>query len=302
MVSAFTRATELKATPIEVIDKTRDILGESAVWDAQDQVLWWVDGIGCNIHCLNHSSGKKRSWNFNEEVGSIGLRAAGGLVVGMRSGLFTFDPGDGELTEICRPDADFPDHRFNDGKVDRSGRFWTGTIKAAEYEPRGRVFRLNPDRTTKMFLQGITCVNGLSFSPDNRLMYFSDSFSRKIEVFDYDDIDGEIYNRRFFAEVALGRGVCDGATVDADGCLWSANANGWCVTRYDPHGKVDMVFNLPVQKPTSLCFGGPDLSTLFITTGTRRLSDTEQAQQPLAGNLLAIRPGVKGIAEGRYAG
>jgi DNA-binding CsgD family transcriptional regulator len=113
-------------------------------------------------------------------------------------------------------------------------------------------------------MEGITCINGISFSPDNRLMYFTDSFSCRIDVFDYDSTDGAIYNRRHFADVPLGRGICDGSTVDADGCFWSANMDGWCVTRYDPRGRIDTVINLPTRRVSSLCFGGPNLDTLFI--------------------------------------
>jgi len=143
-------------------------------------------------------------------------------------------------------------------------------------------------------MEGITCINGISFSPDNRLMYMTDSFSCQIDVFDYDSVEGAIHNRRKFADVPLGRGICDGSTVDADGCFWSANMDGWCVTRYDPRGRIDMVVNLPVRRVSSLCFGGPDLDTLFITTARRRMSEKELTQQPLAGNVLAVRPGVKG--------
>jgi sugar lactone lactonase YvrE len=290
------------ASVVEVVDDELDILGESIIWDDRNQCLWWVDGIGCKIHRRNHSTGRKQSWTLHEEVGSIGLREKDGLIVGMRSGFYFFSPETGALEEIAKPDSDRPGHRFNDGKVDRAGRFWSGTVQADQYTPRGRLWRLDPDLSATRILEGITCVNGLSFSPDNRLMYFTDSFSCRIDVFDYDDVDGNVYNRRHFADVPLGRGICDGSTVDAQGCFWSANCDGWCVTRYDPRGRIDMVFNLPVRRPTSLCFGGPRLDTLFITTARRRISEAELAQQPLAGKLLAINPGVQGLAEPRFKG
>ena len=302
MTSRFTRLIEMKAPAVEVVDSERGVLGESAVWDHQRGLLWWVDGIGQAIHRLDPSSNAKRSWKFDEEVGSIGLRAKGGLIVGMRSGIHFFDPGTGRLSLSSRPEADRPGFRFNDGKVCRAGRFWTGTVQADQYTPRGRVWRIDHDGTAHKLLEGVTTQNGTSFSPDNRRMYFTDSFSCRIEVFDYDDIEGTLHNRRLFAEVPLGRGVCDGATVDADGCFWSANIDGWCVTRYDPRGGMDMVINLPVRRPTSLCFGGPDLDILFITTATRRMPEAELAQQPLSGCLLAVRPGVKGLPEPEFAG
>lgn len=301
-VNSLTRPIDMVGSVIDVVDSAQDVLGESITWDSKKQVLWWVDGIGQFIHQLDPATGKKKSWKMNEEIGSIGLRAKGGLIVGMRSGLYFFDPETGDLSEISRPDAERPGNRFNDGKVDRHGRFWSGTVEAAVYTPRGRLFRLDTDLRPKLIMEGITCINGISFSPDNRLMYMTDSFSCRIDVFDYDAVDGEIYNRRHFADVPLGRGICDGSTVDADGCFWSANMDGWCVTRYDPRGRIDMVINLPVRRVSSLCFGGPDLDTLYITTARRRMGDKELAQQPLAGNVLAVRPGVKGLPEPEFLG
>lgn len=301
-VSSKTRPIDMVGSVIEVADAGRDILGESIIWDSHGQALWWVDGIGKFVHRLDPASGQKRSWETTEEIGSVNLRAKGGVLLGMRSGLYFLDPASGQQTEIARPDAERPGNRFNDGKVDRHGRFWSGTVEAAAYTPRGRLFRMDADLSVKKIMDGITCINGISFSPDNRLMYLTDSFSCRIDVFDYDAVDGAIYNRRHFADVPLGRGICDGSTVDADGCFWSANMDGWCVTRYDPRGRIDMVVNLPVRRVSSLCFGGPDLDTLYITTARRRMGDQELAQQPLAGNVLAVRPGVKGLPEPEFAG
>jgi len=301
-VNAKTRPIDMVGSVIDIADSELDILGESIIWDHEKQLLWWVDGIGMFIRRLDSATGEKRNWKMHEEIGSIGLRKKGGLVVGMRSGFYFFFPETGALEEIAKPDADRPGNRFNDGKVDRHGRFWSGTVQASAYTPRGRLWRLDPDLKTTMIMEGITCVNGMSFSPDNRLMYFTDSFSCQIDVFDYDSVDGAIYNRRHFADIPLGRGTCDGSTVDADGCFWSANIDGWCVTRYDPRGRIDTVINLPVRRVTSLCFGGPKLDTLYITTARRRMQEKELAQQPLAGCLLAVHPGVQGLPEPEFLG
>ena len=140
-VNAKTRPIDMVGSIIDVADSNQDILGESVIWDKDSGHLWWVDGIGMFIYRLDPSSGKKQSWKLNEEIGSIGLRKKGGLVVGMRSGLYFFNPENGQLTEIAKPDADRPGNRFNDGKVDRHGRFWTGTVQASAYTPRGRLWR-----------------------------------------------------------------------------------------------------------------------------------------------------------------
>lgn len=290
-------------TDVDVIDSHRDILGESPVWDPRENVLYWVDGIGPAIHRLDPANGSKRSWPMPEEVGAIGLREKReSLVVGLRSGVYFLDTRSGALEAVAKPEADRPENRFNDGKVDRAGRFWSGTIKADRYEARGRLWRIDPDRQAHKILEGIVCPNSICFSPDDRLMYYSESFTCRIDVFDFDITDGAIYNRRLFAEVPLGRGVSDGATVDAEGCLWIANMDGWCVTRYNPRGQIDRVINLPVRRPSACCFGGPDLNILYITTATRRMPEKEIAQQPLAGCLLAVDPGVIGLPEPLFAG
>ncbi len=292
----------MRVPEIDVVDANRDVLGESPVWDHKRGVLWWVDGIGRKIHRLDPSRGSKHTWSMNEEVGSIAVRARGGLVVAMRSGFYFFDPDTGQLSEVAKPETDRPKNRFNDGKLDRTGRFWSGTIQADRYVPRGRLWRLDPDHSTSWHMDGITCINGLSFSPDGQLMYMTDSFNLVIDVLNYDQDEGTIHGRRRFAEVPIGRGRCDGATVDADGCFWSANNDGFCVMRYDPRGRIDKVINLPVRRPTSLTFGGASLDILYITTATRRLPEKEIAQQPLAGCLLAVRPGVQGLPEAEFAG
>ena len=152
MITARTRASDMAASQVDVIDAAKDVLGESPIWDHKAQLLWWVDGIGQKIHRLDPASGRKTSWPFEEEVGSIGLRAKGGLVVGMRSGLYFFDPATARMDAIANPEADRPGNRFNDGKVCRAGRFWTGTVQASVYAPRGRMWRLDPDLTTHQIM------------------------------------------------------------------------------------------------------------------------------------------------------
>lgn len=303
MSKGFVQAISMQGTHVEVVDSHRDVLGESPIWDHRENVLYWVDGIGPAIHRLDPAAGKKKTWPMPEEVGSIALRRKrDSILVGLRSGIFFLDTKTGALETAVKPEADRPENRFNDGKADRAGRFWSGTVKADRYEARGHLWRVDPDLNAHRILDGVVCPNSIAFSPDDRLMYYSESFHCRIYVYDFDIVDGRIHNRRTFAELPIGRGVSDGATVDAEGYLWSANMDGWCVTRYDPRGRVDRIVSLPVRRPSACCFGGPNLDILYITTATRRLSEKEKAQQPLAGCLLAVDPGVKGLPEPEFAG
>jgi sugar lactone lactonase YvrE len=295
------------------IDQTSMNLGESALWSPGEQTIYWVDGLEPAIYRRNMQTHKNESWKMPDEVGCIGLRKKGGLVVALRSGFYIFDPESGVLDSICDPEADRPRSRFNDGKVDRRGRFWSGTVQEAlkvgtadtnakYYDLVGNLWRLDVDLTAHRLAEGITMNNGLCWSPDDRRMYFSDSFTREVVIYDFDIETGNIANRRLFASIPRTRGVCDGATVDAEGYFWCSNIDGSCMTRYDPNGKVERIVDLPVSRPTSCCFGGPNLQTLFITTARRRLSAEELGRQPLAGCLLAIDTEVPGLPEPEFLG
>jgi sugar lactone lactonase YvrE len=149
---------------------------------------------------------------------------------------------------------------------------------------------------------GFTISNGLGWSPDDTRFYFTDSAARTIYVYDYDIDTGAIANRRVFAQLAEGVGTPDGLSVDSEGFVWSAHWDGWCITRYDPDGKVDRVLNLPVPRPTSCTFGGPNLDILYVTSARIRLSAHQLAEAPLSGGVFAIRAGVRGQADMPFAG
>jgi len=148
----------------------------------------------------------------------------------------------------------------------------------------------------------ITVSNGLAWSPDNRTMYFADSWLRAIYSFDFDLDSGTIHNRRIFAQLPEGSGVPDGATVDAEGFLWSANFGGSCLTRYSPDGRIDRKIQMPVQRPTSCVFGGDNYSMLYVTSASLDLTDQQRLEAPLAGGVFAVDAGVRGLPEPQFAG
>jgi L-arabinonolactonase len=238
-----------------------------------------------------------------EVTSCIGLRARGGLVAGTRTGFAFLDTASGAVAPIIDPEAGMPGNRFNDGKVDRAGRFWAGTKNIANAaHTTGSIYRLDADHSAHLADRGISCVNGIAWSPDDRTMYACDTWLRRIYAYDFDRAAGAASNRRLFAALAQDQGYPDGLTVDAEGCIWNAHYDGWRITRYPPDGSIDRVLRLPVQHVTSVTFGGAGLRTLFVTSARLRLTPEERTLQPDAGHVFALEPDAAGIEEPSYLG
>jgi sugar lactone lactonase YvrE len=272
----------------------RNQLGEGALWCPLEQRLWWIDIQKPTLWRLQ-PGGAVQHWPLPKPPGSFALRKDGGFLFAFRSGLATLDKPGAEVKWL--PGLEPGDERFNDGKCDRAGRFWAGTMDRKLGSAIGRLYRVAPDFKLEAMDRGFTISNGIGWSPDNRTMYFTDTPSRRIYRYDFDAASGTIANRRVFVEVDPGDGGPDGMTVDAEGCVWSAQFDRWCVNRYDPDGKLERSVRLPVQRPTTCMFGGPDLDTLYITSAAMGLGD-----QKNAGGLFALDPGVRGLPEPRFAG
>jgi sugar lactone lactonase YvrE len=286
----------------EVVLPIASWLGEGAVWDVAARALWWVDIKGRLIHRFDPASNANKSWPAPYDVGSLTLRASGGLVVAMARGFYAFDPATGSFTSLAEPEAKMPENRFNDGKPDRQGRFWAGTLHDPETRPIGSLYRLDADLSWHRLVEGITASNALAFSPDGRTLYYGDSAQRTVWAWDLDPDDGSIRNRRVFISLGPGEGAPDGAAVDAEGCYWLTRPSAWTVARYDARGRRDRVIELPVQNPTCVAFGGADLRTLYCTTCRWGLSEAEQRAQPMAGHLFAIRVDVPGLQDAAFVG
>jgi sugar lactone lactonase YvrE len=284
-------------TGLRIVGDTRDCLGEGPVWCPREAALYWVDIRAPAVRRLK--DGALTRWPMPEPVGSLALREGGGILVALKSALSFFDPETGAITKAAEAPGHHAGLRFNDGKCDRQGRFWVGTMRAGDTPADGFLYRLDDRGCTKM-LDGIAIPNSLCWSPDGRTMYFSDSPKRLIWAFPYDPATGALGERRVFARLPAPM-VADGGTVDAEGYLWSANYGGWRVTRFAPDGSVDRVIPLPAGQITSCAFGGPDLRTLYIVSAWQNLSDAARARQPAAGALFALDVGVRGLPEPRYA-
>lgn len=289
------------AAPVARVGDLTDELGESAVWSPGEAALYWVD-IRCPaIRRWDSRSGATRSWTMPELVGSVALRRSGGLVVALRHSIAFFDPSTGALEPVAAPEAERPEMRFNDGRCDRQGRFWCGTMNNDTRAPEGSLYRLDASHELVQVAGGFSIPNSLAWSPDARTMYFADSLRYEISSYDFDLENGSLGAAQPFAWTQP-PAIPDGSTVDADGYLWNAEYDGWRVVRYAPDGTIDRIVELPVQRPTSCTFGGADLDVLYVTTATQRLGAAELARQPLAGALLALEPGVRGLPEPSYAG
>lgn len=301
-ISPNARPAERNRDDVVSVVPTSAFVGEGPVWLPAEKKLAFVDILSPAIILSDPTRGAFQTFPMTELVSAVVPRRRGGYLAAMQSGLKAVDLETGAVTTIAAPEADKPGNRFNDGKCDRRGRFWAGTMAIDTTHGHGSLYRLDPDGRCTRMETGVTISNGLGWSPDDRRMYFTDSGTRTIYVYDYDIDTGAIANRRVFVKVPEKGGTPDGLTVDAEGYVWSAHWDGWCVTRYDPDGRIERVITMPVPRPTSCAFGGPDLATLYITSARIRLSAAQLADAPLSGSVFAMPAPVRGLPETPFAG
>jgi sugar lactone lactonase YvrE len=280
------------------------IVGESPLWSERERVLYWVDITSQEIHRFDPATGVDQRYHLPDLVTAVGLRARGGLVITTRKQFAYCDLANATLHPIATIEGDKPNNRFNDAKMDRQGRFWGDTMDNVQWgAPTGGLYRLDPGGQATLMQTDVICGNGMAWSPDNRTMYFTESFRYSIFAYDFDLDSGTACNRRLFARVdQSGGGFPDGLTVDADGCVWSVHNAIGKVVRYTPVGAVDRVVEMPVPRPTSCMFGGDKLDVLYITSARETMTPEALARYPLSGSLFVYDPGVKGIAEPAFAG
>ncbi|MFN3145476.1 MAG: SMP-30/gluconolactonase/LRE family protein [Paracoccaceae bacterium] len=287
------------AARLRPIGAQRDILGECPLWDDRAGVLWWVDIRRPAIRRLDPATGAVDTFAVPDLVGAIALTEGPRLAVAMGRAVSLWRPG----SDVFEPLATLGDmplgHRFNDGRVDRQGRFWVGTMHNLTRAAEGTLYRLEGGALVPV-LSGIRIPNALAWSPEGSTMYFADSLSHGIDAFDLDPATGAPTRCRRFAD-AMPPAFPDGATTDTQGHLWYAEFNGGRVVRRAPDGRVSAVIETPVDRPTAVAFGGPDRRTLYITTTSQNMTEAERAAAPLAGALLAMQTGVAGLPEPRLA-
>jgi sugar lactone lactonase YvrE len=270
-----------------------DTLGEGPVWDAAAGHLWWVDIKRLLLQRYRPKTGDVRRWDLPETPGALAVRSDGSLLLAVRSGFATFEPGSGAFSILHRPEPERTGNRFNDGKCDPRGRFWAASMDDSEQQRTGALYRYEPDGSCARVLDGLGIPNTFAWTPDAATFYFAETMDRVIHTFDMDPESGEIANRTVFAQIAE-PAYPDGSAIDAEGFLWNAHWDGWRLVRYRPDGTLDRVVEMPVQRPTSCAFGGSDLGVLFITSARKGLSAEELSRQPSAGALFALDVDVPG--------
>ncbi|MCO5089567.1 SMP-30/gluconolactonase/LRE family protein [Bosea sp. (in: a-proteobacteria)] len=279
---------------------TGDSLGESPVWIAGERRLYWVDVRKPCIHSFDPTTRDYRCIVLPRIVGSIVERAQGGLAVVFRNG-FAFWDGDEPAFQAL--DHELGDERFNDAKCDARGRLWTGTLDRELRGGMAALYRIDPSLHCERIDGPFSIGNGLAWSPDYTRFYFTDTRSRTIFAYDYDLESGRASNRRVFAHIAEEEGGRpDGCAMDVEGCLWSVMVGGGRIARYAPDGRKIDDIPVPVLHPTSCCFGGPDLKTLFVTSAQATVSTAEAAHHPLDGATFAIALPVAGMPVAPFGG
>jgi sugar lactone lactonase YvrE len=287
-------------SPATLVADVHAVLGEGPVWVPAEQALYWVDIKGRLIFRLGES-GEVQAWPTPFRIGSLAPRASGAFIAGTEHGIAQVDLVAERFELLFDPEEDRPTNRFNDGQVDRAGRFFAGTMDDREEEASGAFYRIDKTLLCTRFDDGFRVTNGPAFSPDGRIMYANDS-ARQVTYAYTVGTDGMPAGRRPFVQWGEGDGYPDGMTVDAEGCLWLAFWDGWCVRRVSPEGERLSEWRVPVARPTSVAFGGSALDRLFVTSASIGLDAEALQLQPNAGGLFMLDVGTTGIAEQPFAG
>ena len=291
----------------EVVHDAPMLVGESAIWHEVESALYWVDIEGLTVNRLHAASGKFSSWKMGSNPSALAIDDNNFLVVATRERLLRLNTTDGAETPIADAPYDTSKVRFNDGRVDPAGRFWIGTMYEPRDQPAAEMYVLARDNLRCAWRGGMTNSNGLAWSLDGRTMFHADTTTHRIDCYDFDVATGEHSNRRTILTFPTDKtapdygGRPDGATMDSEGMYWVAMFEGGRVLRISPAGEILREIKLPVRCPTSVCFGGPDLRTLYITSASQGRSSEEIAQYPHTGKVLSVRLDVAGREEPEYA-
>lgn len=286
--------SELKATP--VLQQT-SLLGEGPVWDAERNVICWVDILNGEIHQYNPETALHSVMQVHQMIGAIAVCSNGDFIAALQNGFAFISRSDGKIQLISDPESELPTNRFNDGKCDPAGRFWAGTMAISEEPDQGNLYVLDSDCKVSKQIEKVSISNGLAWSLDHQTFYYIDSPSLEVVAYAYDLLTGQISNKKSIIKIDREDGFPDGMTIDQEGMLWIAHWGGWQVTRWDPRsGKKVGSIKVPASRVTSCTFGGENLEDLYITSASVGITAEELAIEPLAGGLFVVKnSGFKGL-------
>lgn len=286
-------------TQVNVALAAQAKLGECPRWNQDTQKLYWIDINSFQLHRFCPTTGSDEFLQFEEEIGCFAFREKGGYVLAMRSGYFTLNGWNTELTAITDPEADLDKTRFNDGRCDALGRFFAGSYYPPKDFDGANLWCLETDGNAKLIADDLLTTNGIAFSPDNSVFYYSDTPKHVIYRCDYDIDTATVSNRSVFVEFPRGNGRPDGASVDVEGCYWSALYEGGRVVRINPFGEIVQEISVPARCPTMVAFGGKDMKTLFITSAGER-PESELGDFPNPGDIFSVQVDVAGLPENNF--
>ncbi|MBO9514230.1 MAG: SMP-30/gluconolactonase/LRE family protein [Variovorax sp.] len=290
------------AARIEILRPERDLLGECPVWDERTQSLYWIDGRSQHVHRYAPASGTADTWRAPAHIGSIALCESGRLLLALESDFHLLDTASGQISRIGDGVTHAADRmRLNDGRADRGGRFVVGSMTMGRHEPLGALYQLDATGRVRTLDRGIQVANATCFSPDGRWLYFADTPTHQIRRYPYDPSTGACGPAEPFIDTRALGSPPDGATVDAEGCLWVALVLAGKLVRFAPDGRVLRTVDFaPDAFITCPCFGGPALDVLYLTS-IRDSGNLLRSQNPDAGAVFVVRDlGVQGLAEARY--
>jgi sugar lactone lactonase YvrE len=281
---------------VEVAVSAQSKLGECPRWHRPTQSLYWVDINAFQLHRYNLAKDEHQYLQFAEEIGCFAFRENGGFILAMRSGFYLLEGWNTDLTFIADPESDLPISRFNDGRCDAIGRFFAGTYYSPKDWAAANLWCLDEQKSVSKIHSGLLTTNGVAFSPDSKIIYFSDTPKHCIYRAEYDLQTGTVAEPEVFYQFPHGNGRPDGASVDVEGCYWVALYEGGRIVKINPAGKIEDEISVPARCPTMVAFGGEDLTRLFVTSVGER-PDDEREHYPHSGDIFKIDVDIAGMPE-----
>ncbi|MDQ0232103.1 SMP-30/gluconolactonase/LRE family protein [Metabacillus malikii] len=286
---------------VQLVIDAKATLGEGPHWDEQSKTLYWVDILNKKLHAFQSETNTDVNDQFEQFIGAAVPSEAGKMILAMQNGLHQYEFATKQLTFLANPEADKPMNRFNDGKCDKYGRFYIGSMDVDAKEGAGALYRLDPDGQIHTLLTNLTISNGLAFSPDGKFLYHIDTPTGQVCIYNYDETTGDITYKQVGVKIPHDMGSPDGMTIDTEGMVWIAHWGGACVSRWNPQTgqQLDRI-EIPAKNVTSCTFGGEHLDELYITTARIGLAEEELRQYPLSGGLFKVKLNVTGFPGNRY--